>query len=157
MQKIVFFLILAAVIGCKSKKDTISESSNVQQEIVEEIEEKPKRPQQITARIGKFPESDPIQIDTAIITGNTLYLSVHYSGGCKYHRFEFIGSPAIMKSMPPKRSVKLIHMDDNDDCESTVVEQIEVDIGELSITETTGSEIVLLIENYQYPIHYIYP
>jgi hypothetical protein len=109
------------------------------------------------ARIGKFPETDPIEIDTAFINGNILYLSVHYSGGCKYHRFEFIGNPAIMKSMPPKRSAKLIHMDDNDDCESIVNEQIEVDIRELSVTETTGSEIILLLENYQYPIHYIYP
>jgi hypothetical protein len=157
MNKLVYIAICLTVFGCKSKKDAISEPKQQEEQIIEQVEEKPKRPQQLIARIGKFPDSAPIVIDTAIIVANTLYLTVNYSGGCKYHKFEFIGSPAIMKSMPPKRSVKLVHYDDDDTCESLVNEQIEIDIRELSVTETTGSEIVLLIENYQYPVHYIYP
>ena len=108
------------------------------------------------ARIGDFIESDHFVIDTAIVYRNNLYVNVKHSGGCKDHDYEFIGSPAVMKSNPPKRSVMFVHNNRGDECEMWISKTIEVDLRELSLTKTKGSEITLLLQNYDYPITYIY-
>lgn len=158
IHKSIMLLMFFVLTNCKTKKEVLVPTN----EAADVVDEKPKRPQQIIARIGKFPDSPnptsaPITIDSAFISGNTLHLKTTYFGGCKYHRFEFVGNPAIMKSNPPKRTAMLIHYDDEDICGEKINEEIEIDIRALSITETRGSEIILLIEGYSTPISYIYP
>ena len=159
MGKIFYILLilnlLFGISSCKLSKGSTSSDSGSEEAV--SMGHKPKKPISIIARIGKFPESSPITIDSANIEGNTLHLKVHYSGGCVPHLFEFIGDPAIVKTNPPKRTVKLIHLQEIDICSDEINEQIDVDIRELSVTETSGSEIILLIEGYPSPIHYIYP
>lgn len=139
------------VLGVKTEEVIIEND-----EVVVNEESKPQRPYRVDARIGKFPESDPIEIISSEIAGNTLFLEVNYSGGCALHEFDFIGDPAIMKSNPPKRNVMLEHKANNDSCEELVAQKIEVDLTELAITETPGSEIILLLKGYKSPLKYIY-
>lgn len=159
VRKIFYILLILnlflSISSCKLSKESTSSDSGSEEAISND--EKPKKPISIVARIGKFPESSPVIIDSVNIEDNTLHLKVHYTGGCVLHRFEFIGDPAIVKTNPPKRTVKLIHLHEIDICSDEINEQIDVDIRELSITETSGSEIILLIEGYPSPIHYIYP
>ena len=151
------------VLGVKSDPVTLNQEEPMDSEaVVDEIETSdadtiaPYAGYHTEARIGEFMESDHVVIDTAIVFGNSLFLNIKHSGGCKDHDYEFIGSPAIMKSNPPKRSVMLVHHNRGDECEMWISKTIEVDLTELSITETKGSEITLLLQNYDYPITYIY-
>ena len=62
-----------------------------------------------------------------------------------------------MKSLPPKRTVALIHNSNGDSCRELISETIKFDIRALAVTETSGSEITLLLEGYKEPIQYVYP
>lgn len=110
------------------------------------------------AQIGDVEqESAQTTIASVTLEGNILSLDVEYSGGCKDHSFELIGNGAIMKSLPPKRVVKLIHNSNDDTCRELVSETIKFDIRALAVTETTGSEITLLLDGVKEPISYVYP
>lgn len=110
------------------------------------------------AQIGDITQQSAQTTVTAVnLDGNILSLDVEYSGGCKDHSFEFIGSAAIMKSLPPKRVVKLVHNSNGDTCRELVSETIKFDIRALAVTETTGSEIILMLDGVKEPISYVYP
>jgi hypothetical protein len=110
------------------------------------------------AQIGDVPhESAQTTITSVKLEGNILTLDVEYSGGCEDHSFEFIGSAAIMKSLPPKRAVQLVHNSNGDSCRELISETIKFDIRALAVTETSGSEIILLLDGVKEPIKYVYP
>lgn len=153
------FLLIA---GCATVKTTEETSSTETTVVVEETitEETPNvgsgkiKQINIEAKINKLiPDSYVLDIDTAYIIGNNLYIMADVPA-CSNVDFEFVGSPAIMKSLPPKRGCQLRFITEN---ECTVKEKasIIVDITELAVTEEHGSEIVLLLEKYN-PLKYTY-
>ncbi|PHR36692.1 MAG: hypothetical protein COA38_01310 [Fluviicola sp.] len=110
------------------------------------------------AQIGDvMQESAPITVTAATLDGNILSLEIEYSGGCKDHTYELIGSEAIMKSLPAKRAIKLVHNSNDDTCRELISETIKFNIRAFSVTETKGSEIVLLLDGYKQSISYVYP
>lgn len=152
MKNILLFIIAIGFVltACKSGKNCLDNKTLPEEVAVV----KPQRNYSVEATLGKFPESDPIDIDSLWLDGNTLFLNVSYTGGCALHKFEFVGDLAIMKSLPPQRNVKLIHYNGADSCESIVKQTLEIDITDLAITEATGSEIVLLLNKHR--INYIF-
>ena len=110
------------------------------------------------AQIGDVTqESAQVTVTSATLVGNILSLDIEYSGGCQDHTFELIGSAAIMKSLPAKRAIKLVHNSNGETCRELVSETIKFNISALSMTETKGSEIVLLLDGYKESISYVYP
>ncbi len=146
--------------ACKTPKDGTDSvvTSNVENTTdTTAMIPKPKRPYQLKAQIGDITKrTDAYTISSARIEGNTLYIDITFSGGCAWHKFELIGSPAVAKSLPPQRAIKLIHDNDNDSCESLVHETIEADIRELADSPTSGSEIVLILDGYTKKLNYIF-
>jgi hypothetical protein len=102
-------------------------------------------------------DSDPITITAANVEGNVLSIDVEYSGGCEKHWFDLTGSFALMKSLPPKRTVKLIHNANSDACRQLIKKTLTFDISTFAITQTAGSEIILLLDGYKGEISYVYP
>jgi hypothetical protein len=102
-------------------------------------------------------ESDPLTINSAVLEGHVLTLEVEYSGGCQDHSYELYGSEAVMKSMPPKRSIKLVHNSNGDNCRELITETIKFNIQDLAAGESSGSEIILLLEGTKESISYVYP
>lgn len=102
-------------------------------------------------------ESDPITITSVKLEGNILSLDVEYSGGCKDHTYDLIGSEAVMKSLPAKRSVKLIHHSNDDSCRELVSETLKFDVRAFAMSQTTGSEIVLILDGLKETVLYVYP
>ncbi|MBL4862648.1 MAG: hypothetical protein JKY09_06495 [Crocinitomicaceae bacterium] len=148
--------IVAVLAACKSKKDLQESIAPPPSTTEENIDGKPQRPYQVKARLGKFSDSDPLKIVDVAIHENSLFIDVSYTGGCALHKFECVGSEAIMKSLPPKRSVKLIHSNGDDTCKSLVKQTIQVDITTLAADQTSGSVIVLLLEGFKGEIKYTY-
>lgn len=106
--------------------------------------------------VKEIPDSDPISISNVQVNGNTLQLNVSYSGGCEEHQFDLYGNFAVMKSMPPKRAIKLVHNANGDNCRELIEKTLKFDISEFAITQTSGSEIILLLDGYKLPINYKY-
>lgn len=105
----------------------------------------------LKATIGNTDKkSDAVEINSVSIDGNIMTLKVSFSGGCEGHQFELIGSEMVMKSLPGKRPVALIHNANGDMCEAYLTEEIQFDISELAISKENGSQIYLILGKEEY-------
>ena len=149
MKNLYLLIGISLILSCKTKQNTGSEKVEKEASVVNtEITNKEYANININAQIGDINiESGPIQIMKSSIEGNFLTLKVGYSGGCAEHSFEFIGSEMISKSLPPIRSVRLIHHDNGETCRIYVERKLIVDLRELAYQKETGSIIKLNIAN----------
>lgn len=143
MKPILILFILILSISCKSSRE--AKTKNHQVNIMNSDKK---------AELGDINQvSDSIRILSATITGNTMNLEVSYSGGCQPHNFQLIGSPMIAKSLPPIRSVVLVHQANNDMCKKQIIETLSFDIREFAYSQN-DSEILLPIKGYDNKILY---
>tara|TARA_R110002072_G_scaffold302668_1_gene487149 strand:- start:2760 stop:3260 length:501 start_codon:yes stop_codon:yes gene_type:complete len=165
MKYILLIPIVVLLFSCGNSKEIAKEVQNDTSTIKIDPESevsndpdpiKPQRNVMIKGTIGSFKETDAFDIQDVTIKGNTLLLTITYSGGCADHKFEFIGSSVIMKSLPPIRSVRLIHDAADDACESLVTRIIEVDLKNIAYTATPGTELNLMLKGWDTKINYIY-
>lgn len=111
----------------------------------------------IIASIGeKSKRSDLITIQSVDIQQNKMMLEVSYSGGCEQHTFELIGSKVIEKSLPPIRSIQLVHHSNSDTCKKLITSKIEVDISSLAYRKEAGSELFLTLDGWKEKLKYVY-
>ena len=165
MKSILFILIAIITFSCGNSKKATSEviKPDASTIAIDQENQVPTTPQEnsqknvmVKSTIGSFKESDAFSIQDVQIKGNTLLLTITYGGGCADHQFEFIGSPMIMKSMPPIRSVQLIHDAANDKCKALVTQTIEIDLKEIAYSPTPGSELMLMLKGWDKKINYTY-
>tara|TARA_B110000285_G_scaffold33239_1_gene34800 strand:- start:291 stop:773 length:483 start_codon:yes stop_codon:yes gene_type:complete len=159
MKLFALLLVGTLLYSCSSTENIIKEELSDTVEQTEDItieSTKPERNIKLTAEIGEFKDSDLFEIQSAKIVENTLLMVVTFSGGCAEHKFNFVGSPMIMKSLPAKRSVKLIHDKNDDSCRSLVTKTLEIDLKNIAYNQTTGSEIVLLLEGWKGELKYTF-
>jgi hypothetical protein len=144
MKAILLFSLTLSFVACKVSKD-VNEIPPQDTNLM------------ITAILGEFEKnSDPIEIIENRIVGNKLLLTVSYNGGCNEHTFKFIGSTSISKSLPPIRSVQLVHNSNGDLCKKLITETIEIDLKALAYQQQPGSTIFLSIEGIKEQIEYTY-
>ncbi|MBL1279180.1 MAG: hypothetical protein COA33_002865 [Fluviicola sp.] len=161
-MKLLFLIsTLALLFSCGNSKKAAEKvvDTSTSSETVEETTPtttKPQRNAMVKATIGSFKDSDDFDVHEVSINGNTLLLTISYSGGCADHKFEFIGNSVVMKSIPPIRSVRLIHDAAGDACESVVTRIIEVDLKNIAYTPTAGSELILMLKGWDTKIKYTY-
>lgn len=146
MKSLIIFIGICVLCSCKTKQNsevaTIINSNPVSEN---EIINKEYPAINIVAEIGEMnAESKNVQILKSKIEGNNLILKIGYSGGCTAHDFEFVGSAMISKSLPPIRSVKLIHRTD-DTCREYIERELLVDLKNLAYKTEPGSQIKLNI------------
>lgn len=101
-------------------------------------------------------ESDPFTLLSVVCQGNVLNIVVQYSGGCEKHTFQCIGSPMISKSLPPRRSIQLIHRSNNDQCKKLIQDTLHIDITAFAYLKEEGSEILLDLMDWKNSINYSY-
>ena len=53
-------------------------------------------------------------IDTAFIKNDSLNITIEYTGGCKEHTFDLESNGVLLKSLPPKQQIHLIHRSEID-------------------------------------------
>jgi hypothetical protein len=146
MKYLLLFIALPIFFACKTPKDATTKKDQKANEMTE-----------ITAKLGDITTfSDPIEIIEAKIEGNYLLLKVGYGGGCEEHTFELIGSTEIAKSMPPIRSIKLIHKANNDKCKAYLYKDLKINISELSDRKIDGSTIIIKGEQFKEKLSYTF-
>ena len=78
---------------------------------------------------SKLPQSSaPYELLRMTIEQDVLCATVQYSGGCKSHVFELVENGPLVRSMPPKQPLALIHDARGDACRQVVVESVEFDL-----------------------------
>lgn len=111
----------------------------------------------ITASVGRIEQAtDPVSISEVRVKGNKMFIDVSYGGGCKDHQFQLIGSAIISKSIPPLRSIQLVHISNGDLCKMHVVKTLEIDISELAYKKENGNKIYLTLGGWDAQIEYSY-
>ena len=61
-------------------------------------------------------------MSAAWITGDTLAVTVSYSGGCQVHRFTLVASDSFLESDPVQLEVTLAHNANGDPCRAWLTE-----------------------------------
>lgn len=100
---------------------------------------------------NNYRENDNYSIVNAFIDGDILNLDVTYSGGCKEHSFELIGSGQVLESLPPQRNVLLVHHANGDDCRELMGERIMFNVKNLA---SENKEVMLIIKGYKNGVLY---
>ena len=70
---------------------------------------------------------DEYVLNTAAITGDTLSVSVSFSGGCKEHHFTLVTNGMFLESDPVQLKLSLAHDANNDPCEAFPTEEHQFD------------------------------
>ena len=160
-MKNIFILILLLVVSCKTAENTsskIDETKIEQSDSIDGIVKRKHQPIEIKAEIGRIEnlQTSSVQIIKSRIEGNKLYLKIGYSGGCAKHDFNVVGNPMISKSLPPIRSVELVHLNNGDTCREYIEQRLIVDISELAYRKENGSQIRLQFSGIEDMIMYAY-
>lgn len=148
MKTISLLCLMLALFSCKTSKQISDNSDDNQSATTVKLNAQ--------LRDSKQDISDQVSILEHRIEGNILFLKVSYSGGCKEHEFLLIGSPNIAKSLPPIRSVRLIHHGNQDACKKLIEQTMEIDITPLAYKKEAGSVIYLELEGIKERITYEY-
>jgi len=99
-------------------------------------------------------DNPPFTFFDVKIEGDSLIVLVQYSGGCGNHEFEIEKVGFLMKSLPPKQPIRIIHRSDNDPCRSLIQEELKFDVS--SFRGTPDGITVLILENWPLHINYSY-
>ncbi|SFT50855.1 hypothetical protein SAMN05216474_0964 [Lishizhenia tianjinensis] len=140
-MKVLLFLVMSiALLACGNAKKSASEKMSTPKAILGEIDQ----------------NAPTAQINSVRIEGNLMFLEVSYSGGCEEQAFTLIGSNMIMKSLPPKRGIRLQRDPKGDACRELVSKSLVFDISNLAYKQEAGSEIVLLLDGYKEEVKYTF-
>lgn len=140
------FALACALLACKTKKNAMADEFSISEQEMK-----------ITAEIGSTKEvSDPFEIKSCEIKGNTMLMTITYRGGCDNHLFKVLGNPAIMKSLPPIRSVQVFHKDKGDECNDIITKDLIIDIHELAYIQEEGSVIYLTVDGWEDRLTYTF-
>ena len=96
-------------------------------------------------------------INEVVLNGNILKLSIGYTGGCTQHQFDLIGNGMISKSLPPIRSIYLIHKtNEEESCKRAMYDTLYFDISNLAYQKSNGSVIKLNLADWKEQITYTF-
>ena len=161
IMKYIFILALIIFASCKTVDNVKSENGKTNNEQTNSeggIVERKYEPIEIKAEIGRIEreQTTSVQIIKSRIEGNTLFLKIGYSGGCEKHNFKVIGNPMISKSLPPIRSIELVHLNSGDTCREYIEQQLIIDISDLAYEKENGSKIKLQFSGMEEMLMFTY-
>lgn len=145
MKSLLIFSIALLIFSCKSHKNAKNSKIETNSETM------------LKATIGDIETpSDIIHISDVTLKGNILFIKVSFSGGCKTHDFQLLGSANISKSLPPIRAIKLVHNANGDECKKMEERTLEFDISDLAYKHEAGSVIYLTLGGWKDRIEYTF-
>lgn len=114
------------LIGCEQIQNRITDSSDVV-DVPDVID---RSTVIISDRVESF-GVDEYVLNTAVITGDTLSVSVSFSGGCKEHQFTLVTDGMFLESDPVQLRLSLAHDANNDPCAAFPTEEHQFDLSSI--------------------------
>lgn len=99
--------------------------------------------------------TDPFDIVSRSISGDTLFVVVQYGGGCKDHGFKMSTNLMWLKSKPPMLHIYLEHENNDDNCRALVNRTLAFDLKKLR-NPSTGQVKLILNDNRESMVEYSY-
>ncbi|MGB1074712.1 MAG: hypothetical protein ACPGYK_00880 [Flavobacteriales bacterium] len=132
------FVALGLGLGCQATSPVAAEQES-HQHIPDQVDATP---------------THPFELLDALVLGDSLVIEVQYGGGCAEHDFSLLSRGPLMKSMPPKQMLQVVHYTTGDPCRALVVERQAFDLTPWRASPRGVTVIVL--ENWQTPLNYEY-
>ncbi len=99
-------------------------------------------------------KSDPFDIKSIVIKGDSVNITVGYPGGCKRHTFEIIWEGTISQTDPPVTAMIILHDSNGDICEAYITETLKISLANLS-DDISFDTINVKIQNGRDPLAFI--
>jgi hypothetical protein len=158
MKSILYLLLLGFIVwqvSCKPRQK-VNENLNPSFDI-SELDTSSKEeflPITIDETFSPKKKSDPYEITSANITGDTLFLALRYGGGCEDHFFTLTSANAYSESIPPQLVLYLMHDANKDWCRSMIFKTLTYDLR--SIRYPGLNEILIVLPELDKPLIYSY-
>jgi hypothetical protein len=151
-----FILISVFATQCQKKKATVAEPVPVSNTEIQ----KDKPLSELMTIHGdlryEWPGStDPFDILSTKVSGDTLTVTVQYGGGCEPHDFQMHQNMRWMKSMPPQLNLYLEHESNNDMCRAMITQDLHFDLSTCRYS-SAGTVILILNGDKSHKIEYRY-
>ena len=92
--------------------------------------------------------SDPFTLDSIIVQGDKVEVTVSYPGGCTQHSFEIIWNETVTNSNPPGIDLAVIHDANGDSCEAYITEVLTFNLDDLIDSTLAEAVSVSAISGY---------
>ena len=97
----------------------------------------------------------PLTVTSVTIQGDDLVAVVQYSGGCGEHTLGLVVNGPMLKSLPPKQPLRVVHRSSGDPCRAMIVDTLVAPL--TSFRGTPRGTTVLLLEGWEKHLYYAYP
>jgi len=122
----ILFIVFTAIISCKERDDDANNSSA-------DIILSKSSSDYLEALQGRSSDkNDPFEIRDVEIKGDSVNITVSYSGGCRRHTFEIIWNGIISPTDPPSTGLIILHDSNGDMCEALITETLKFSMANLA-------------------------
>ena len=150
MKSTIFFIAALILFSCSNAKKMSQKMENNSNSV---------NPSEIKIAILGDNNQSSLQttINKVVLKGNILQLSIEYTGGCAQHQFDLVGNEMISKSLPPIRSINLIHKTNvEESCKRAMYDTLYFDISNFAYQKSNGSVIKLNLAGWKEQIAYTF-
>jgi len=97
----------------------------------------------------------PFSVQTALVDGDSLRVTVQYGGGFRDHAFRLVSGGAATKSLPRQQPITLEHQGNGDPGRALITQDKAFDLR--PFRDPSQGRIVLLLGGWNAPLEYVYP
>jgi len=97
----------------------------------------------------------PFSVQTALVDGDSLRVTVQYGGGFRDHAFRLVSGGAATKSLPRQQPLSLEHQGNGDPGRALITQDKAFDLR--PFRDPSQGRIVLLLGGWNAPLEYVYP
>jgi len=116
IRYLIFILMIAAVFACRKESSNDDKSALIVLGSLTDYNE---------ASSNRSSEnSDPFDIKSIVLKGDSVVITVGYSGGCKRHFFKIIWNETLSDTKPPETGFIILHDANGDMCEAYITETL---------------------------------
>jgi hypothetical protein len=159
IRTVSFFLIAAAVAvtGCKSSRRSSEATAQPAAETTASAQpsEQSWKPVRVNPAYQWPGKTDAFDLGEVTVSGDTLLVTVSYSGGCRDHIFTLHSNGAYMKSLPPQMMLWLEHLSNGDNCRAMITETLKFDLRQIRYSGV-NQVVLILNEDRERRTTYVY-
>lgn len=97
----------------------------------------------------------PLTLTSVAVQGDNLVAVVQYGGGCGEHTLHLESNGPMLKSLPPKQPLRVVHRSSGDPCRAMIVDTLVAPL--TSFRGTPRGTTVLMLEGWKENLYYAYP
>ena len=121
---LIFFLFTIAVLSCRKESPDDDQSVLIINRSSSDYTE---------ASLNRSSEnSDPFDLKSIVLKGDSVEITVGYSGGCRRHTFEIIWNETLSDTEPPETMFIILHDANGDMCEAYITETLVFSVTDLT-------------------------